>query len=128
MAIANVVVADATTPTPVNHTFVPVQDGKNARWVNDAGAQTIKGQEVLTLDIKRAAANGTPSSARVYTLDPKEVANSDGTYKVDHKCECATDFKCDASATRQERLDSLTLHINTLIALKTAMVDFQPQL
>lgn len=128
MAISNIVINDATTPTPVAHTFVPVQDGAEARYVNAAGAQTLKGQETLGLDIKRASGGTSPHVARITMWDPTEVANGDGTYRVDHGSSCELRFNFAQASTLQARKDLLTMAINALTAKKDDMAGLLPQL
>lgn len=128
MAIANISVADATTPTPVSHVFVPVQDGAEARYVNDAGAQTLKGQETLGLDIKRATGGTSPHTARLTMWDPTEVANADGTYRVNHGNSCDLRFNFAQASSLQERLNLITMAINAATAKKADMAGLLPQL
>lgn len=128
MAISNISVNDATTPTPVAHVFVPIQDGSDARYVNDAGAQTIKGQETIGLSIKRASTNGSAQVARATMYDPKEVSNGDGTYTVSHGNSSDCRFNFSPMATEQERLDLMTMTIALLSAKKSDMCKLLPQL
>lgn len=127
MAIGNIVVADATTPTPVNHTFVPIADGADARYVNEAGAQTLAGQETLRFNVKRASDGKAPNSVQITIWDPKEVA--DGTlYKVSHGNSADMRFNFAQASTVQERLDIITMAEKTLVAMKTQIAAIQPQI
>lgn len=128
MAIANISVDDATTPTPVAHVFVPVQDGAEARYVNEAGSQTLKGQETLGLDIKRASGGTSPHVARLTMWDPTEVLNTDGTYRVNHGSSCDLRFNFAQASSLQERLNLMTMAINALTAKKADMAGLLPQL
>lgn len=130
MALANIAVNDATTPTPLSHVFVGIADGKQARYVNDAGAQTLKGQETLNFDVDRvtSSAQSKPNHVAVSMWDPKEVAAVDGTYSVSHGSSSKTDFNFAQKATAQERLDLVTMHINALTALKSDIVAMIPKL
>lgn len=128
MAIANIVIADATTPTPVNHTFVPIADGAEARYVNEAGANTLKGQETLGLDIKRASGNGNANTARLTLWDPTEVAAGDGTYSVKYGSSADLRFNFAQAATNQERLNLVTMAINALTAKKADIAGLIAQL
>lgn len=128
MAIANIVVADATTPTPVNHTFVPIVDGNDARYTNDAGAQTLAGQESIGFSVKRAADSKSPNTVRQTMYDPVEVAGADGTYTVSHAGSVQTVFTFAQKMTEQERLSLITMHIAALTVMKVATSKLQPQL
>jgi hypothetical protein len=129
MAIANIVVNDAATPTPIAHTFVPIQDGAEARYVNEAGAMTLKGQETLGLDIKRASSgSGNANVARLTLWDPTEVLGSDGTHTVAYGSSFDLRFNFAQKATPAERKDLLTLAINALTAKKDDMAGLRPQL
>lgn len=129
MAIANIVVNDATTPTPVAHTFVPIQDGAEARYVNESGAQTLKGQETLGLDIKRAnGGSGNANVARLTLWDPTEVLGTDGTHTVSHGSSFDLRFNFAQKATLAERKNLLALAINALTAKKDDMAGLLPQL
>lgn len=128
MAIANIVVADATTPTPVNHTFVPIADGNDARYVNESGANTLAGQETLGFSVKRASDGKSPNTVRLTMWDPVEVLGTAGTYTVDHGSSADTRFNLANNATLQERLNLVTMHIAALTAMKTAIAGLQPQL
>lgn len=110
MSLTNIVLQDATTPTPGNHTFIGIADGPVARYVNES-AQTLPGQETLTYSVNRAAgAKGTqPARASVTTALPKEVDNGDGTYAVSHSNNISTNCTFARKASLQERLDAITL-------------------
>lgn len=118
MAISNITASDATTPTPVVHTFVPVMDGPNAKYINDAGAFTLKGQETLGFEIKRATDNRSANTARLTMWDPVEVQAVDGTYSVSHGNSFDLRFNYAQAATLQKRLDLVTIAINVLTAKK----------
>lgn len=128
MAIANIVVADATTPAPVNHTFVPIADGNEAKYVNEAGAQTLAGQETIGFTVKRATDGKSANTARLTLWDPVEVLNVNGTYTVDHGSSADSRFNFAQAATLQEKLNVVTMHINALIAMKTAIASLMPQI
>lgn len=128
MPIGNIVVADATTPTPVNHTFVPIADGNDAKYVNEAGAQTLAGQETIGFSIKRATDGKSANTARLTTWDPVEVLNVNGTYSVDHGSSCDTRCNFAQAATLQEKLNVVTMHINALIAMKNDIAGLKPQI
>lgn len=128
MAIANIVVADATTPTPVNHTFVPIADGNDAKYVNEAGAQTLAGQETIGFSVKRATDGKSANTARLTLWDPVEVLNVNGTYSVDHGSSADTRYNFAQSATLQEKLNVVTMHINAQIAMKSAIASTMPQI
>lgn len=119
MAIANVVIADATPATPVNHTFVPIADGKNMRWINDTGAQTLAGQETLAVDVFRSANTKEPHTSSLKIYDPVEVLGVGGTYAVDHSCSSDVRFKFAPGSTAQERLNMVRMTKNALTALET---------
>lgn len=127
MPIGNIVAADATTPTPVNHTFVPIADGNNARYVNEAGAQTLAGQETISFDVNRGV-NGKASTVRQTLYDPVEVQSADGVYTVSHSCRLATNGTFDAKSTEQERRNAVKMHINALTAMLDAWSKLQPQI
>lgn len=127
MAIGNVVVADATTPTPVNHTFVPIQDGADARYVNETGAQTLAGQETLRFQNKRAADGKAPHQSQITIWDPTEVA--DGTlYKVSHGNSADCRFNFAQASSVQERLNIVKMMYNALDALKAEIASIKPQI
>lgn len=128
MAIANIVVADATTPTPVQHTFVPIQDGADAVYVNEAGAQTLAGQETLRFSVKRSTDGKSANTVRLSMWDPVEVLNANGTYSVDHGSSIESKANFAQTATLQEKLNLVTMHINALTALKNDIAGLKPQL
>lgn len=127
MAITNIVVNDATSPTPVAHTFVPVADGNNAKWVNGTGANTLKGQETIGLDVKRAADARAANTARLTLWDPVEVAAVDGTYSVKYGNSVDLRFNFSQQATSQQRSDAFDLAINAAIAKKADIVGLLAQ-
>jgi len=124
----SIVVADATTPTPVNHMFVPISDGNESRYVNDAGAQTLAGQETIGFNVKRATDGKSANVVRMTMWDPKEVQGPSGTYLVDHGNSADTRFNFAQKATLQERLDTVTMHINALTTMKDDIAGLWPQL
>lgn len=133
MALANISINDGTTPTPVAHVFLGIADGNQARYVNDATAQTLKGQENLTFEIKRAQSSAKsqqnkPNYAAVKLWDPKEVAVGDGTYTVAYGSSAVSEFNFAQAATTQDRLDLVTMQINALTALKADIVALTPRL
>lgn len=72
MAIpATIVLADAET-VPVNHTFTPIQDGPEAKYINSAGATILASQETLAVEVSRGKTDESPSKGRVVLWDPKE--------------------------------------------------------
>jgi hypothetical protein len=127
MAIANIVVNDGKS-TPVAHTFVPIQDGADARYVNDAGAQTLAGQETLGLKISRSA-NGTQAhTVRITLWDPTEVVNADTTVSVDHGSSADLRFNFAPNSTEAERKDVVMLAVNAAIAKISDITKLLPQL
>lgn len=80
MTIANIVLVDATSPTPVSHTFVPIADGAISQWINSTGALSVSGQESLKVEIARGKTDTADSTARVVLVDPQE-ATVDGVAK-----------------------------------------------
>lgn len=80
MTIANIVLVDATSPTPVSHTFVPIADGAISQWINSTGALSVSGQESLKVEITRGKTDTADSTARVVLVDPQE-ATVDGVAK-----------------------------------------------
>lgn len=80
MTIANIVLVDATSPTPVSHTFVPIADGATSQWINSTGALSVSGQESLKVEITRGKTDTADSTARVVLVDPQE-ATVDGVAK-----------------------------------------------
>lgn len=133
MALANISVNDATTPTPVAHVFIGIADGNQARYVNDAGAQTLKGQETLQFTVNRVLSSAKsqqnkPNYVAVKMWDPKEVNNGDGTFTVAYGSSSVTEFNFAQAATAQDRADLVTMHINALNALKADIVALIPRL
>lgn len=80
MTIASIVLVDATSPTPVSHTFVPIADGAISQWINSTGALSVSGQESLKVEITRGKTDTADSTARVVLVDPQE-ATVDGVAK-----------------------------------------------
>lgn len=128
MPIGNIVVNDATTPTPVAHTFVPTQDGSEARYVNEAGAQTLKGQETLGLDVKRSSNGGTANTVRLTMWDPTEVAAPDLTYSVKYGSSADVRFNFAPQSTLQERKNLVRMTLNALTAKETDIAGLVVQL
>lgn len=106
MAIANIVLTDGQG-TPVNHTFVPVADGDNARWVNASTALIVLGQETLGVNFERKADGA--SKVRLTLWDPTEVTVN-GVTTVDHGNSVTTNFSFAPSATVQEKLDLIKMN------------------
>lgn len=127
MAIANIVINDGKA-TPVAHTFVPIQDGANAIYVNDAGALTLKGQETLGFNVKRSSAPTQASTVRITLWDPVEVTDVSGVTKVDHGSSVDCRFNFAPASTEAERTDDVMLLINFLTAKKTDIVKILPQI
>lgn len=128
MPIANVVIADATPVTPVNHTFVPIADGKNMRWVNETGANTLAGQETLSVDINRSVNAKEPHTSSVKIYDPVEILGVSGTYTVDHSSSADTRFKFAVNSTLQERLNVCRMQKNAITALEAYLAGPTPWL
>lgn len=130
MALANIVLNDATSPTPVAHTFVGIADGNRAVYVNE-DSETLKGQETLRYNVDRvsSSANTTkPNVASVSLYVPKEVEGADGAYAVSHGSSFVTTCNFAQKATTQERLDGVTMHIAALVALKDDIVNLRAKL
>lgn len=129
MALANIVLNDATSPTPAAHTFVGIADGNRAIYVNE-DSETLKGQETLRYNVDRvsSSANTTkPNVASVSLYVPKEV-EADGAFTVSHGSSYVTTCNFAQKATMQERLDGITMHIEALIALKDDIVNLRAKL
>lgn len=124
MALTNIVLADSV---PTNHTFVGIADGNEARYVNDAGSFTLKGQETLGFEIKRATGGTSPNIARVTLWDPKELL-VDGSYVIDHGNSADVRFNFAQTTTEVLRLDLITMMIALLTAKKVQMSKLQPDL
>lgn len=119
-AIGNIVLADATSPTPVNHTFGPVTtDGAKAKFANRA-ALTPRGFETLQIEV--LSPNGSQGAHRVRASmgDPTEVT-SNGVIVIDHINSCEHVFNFSQSSTEQERRDIVKMTANLL--LSTTFVD-----
>lgn len=109
----SIVLADAET-TPVNHTFVPIQDGPESKWVNTTGAITISGQETLAVEIQRAKTDAAQNKARVVIWDPVEVT-VDSQTTVARGCSGAANFTFAPGASVQEKKNVLKMLANALI-------------
>lgn len=127
MAIANIVVNDGKA-TPLAHTFIPVQDGAKARYVNDAGALTLKGQETLALDITRTTSSNQASTAKLSLWDPVEVTDVTGVTTVDHGSSAEARLNFAPNSTEAERTDVIMLLVNALTAKKSDIAKLLPQL
>lgn len=128
MSIGNIVVNDAAT-TPVAHTFVPIQDGADARYVNEAGALTLKGQETLGVAIKRAANPSLAHTARITMWDPKEVTDANtGLPVIDHGNSADLRFNFSDKSTVQERKDIVKMSVNAALAKIDDIAGLIPQL
>lgn len=127
MALANIVVNDGKA-TPLAHTFIGVQDGAKARYVNEAGATTLKGQETLGFDVNRATSANQASTARVTLWDPVEVTDTTGVINVDHGSSSDCRFNFANNATIAEKTDLVMLTINSLTALKDDIINLRPKL
>lgn len=127
MAIANIVVNDGKS-TPVAHTFVPIQDGADSRYVNDTGASTLAGQETLGLAIRRAGNGNAAHTARLTVWDPVEVTAADTTVSVSHGSSADLRFNFAPNSTEAERKDVVMLAVNAVIGKITDITKLLPQL
>lgn len=129
MAIANIVLTDAATPTPINHTFVPIQDGSDARWVNDSGSITLKGQETLGLRIQRSADGVQAHRAFITLWDPTEVT-VDGTTSIAYGNSVDLRINFSPLSAEQGRRDLITMLYDLLgeAVVKDAVVKMLPLL
>lgn len=112
-AIGNIVLADATSPTPVNHTFAPSStDGARAKFANRS-ATTPRGFETLVIEV--VPPNGSQGAHRVRASmgDPTEVT-SNGVTVVDHINSCELTLNFSQSSTEQERKDLVKMLANLL--------------
>lgn len=70
-AVANIVIADGATPTPVNHTFVPVEaTGTRVTWEEQTVAATLEGRRRITAVLQRAGSGKTESKVKISIYDP----------------------------------------------------------
>lgn len=129
MAIGNITINDATTPTPIAHVFVPVADGDDARYVNTAMALTLQGEESLGFSVKRSSTDKQPTTVRCTVYDPKEVTDSStGLVSIGYSNSADSRFSFSTKASLQERLDAVTLMINFLTVMKAKIAAAEPQI
>lgn len=88
--------------TPVTHTFTPIQDGPEAKFVSAMGATILSAQETLTVEIQRPKTDTAQQTARVVIWDPVE-GTVDGQQVVLRGSSAAVVFKFPAGATVQEK-------------------------
>lgn len=88
--------------TPVTHTFTPIQDGPEAKFVSAMGATILSAQEVLTVEVLRPKTDTAQQTARVVIWDPVEGA-VDGQQTVLRGSSAACVFKFPPGATLQEK-------------------------
>lgn len=128
MSLSNIAVNDGKA-TPVSHVFVGIADGDDARFVNDAGALTLKGQETLNISIKRSTGGTQASTARVTLWDPVEVTDvSTGLAKVDHGSSADLRWNFAPGSTEAERKDVVMLSVNAAIAQISTITKLLPLL
>lgn len=125
MAMSNISVNDGKA-TPVAHVFVGIADGNDARFVNDAGALTLKGQETLNVTIKRSTSATQASTARITMWDPVEVTDATGVTKVDHGSSADLRWNFAPGSTEAERKDIVMLAVNAAIAQITTITKLIP--
>lgn len=114
MAIpATIVLADAET-VPVNHTFTPIQDGENAKFVNGTGSTILSSQETLAVEIVRPKTDAAQAQARVVIWDPVE-GTVDGQQKVLRGSSAAVSFKFAPGTTLQEKKNIVKMMANALV-------------
>lgn len=126
MAIANVVIKDSAA---ADHTFIPVADGKDARWVNSTGAVTLQGEETLGYSINRAGDKKTGNTARLTVWDPKEVTDPvTGLTSVSfgNSADCRFNFSPSADLTSKK--DVVAMMKNWIIAFETKIYNLEVQL
>lgn len=126
MAIANIVVKDSAA---VDHTFIPVADGKNAQWSNGTGAITLRGEETLGYNISRASGNKTADTVRMTVYDPKESTDPlTGLVKVAHGNSSDVRFNFNPNATLVDRKDLVAMTKNWIIAYEAKISALEVQL
>lgn len=107
----NIVLQDATTPTPVNHTFTPQSNAGNKAIVAEAGVTKIGEPRLeLTTDFRRGAGRKFLSSM-LLVVPVVQMRNDGGitspvvvrTAVIDAK------FSFDQASTEQERKDIIAM-------------------
>jgi hypothetical protein len=114
MSVPNVVLGDAQSPTPVNHTFTPIQDGPETKWVNQSSGTILAGQETLAVEIIRPKTDAAQATARVVIWDPVE-GTVDGQTVALRGSAGSSSFKFPPGSTEQEKKDVVKMMANALI-------------
>lgn len=114
MSVPNVVLGDAQSPTPVNHTFTPIQDGPDAKFVNMSSGTILAGQETLAVEILRPKTDAAQATARVVIWDPVE-GTVDGQTVALRGAAASASFKFAPGCTEQEKKDIVKMLANALI-------------
>lgn len=109
----SIVLADAES-TPVNHTFLPLQDGAEAKLVNTTGSTILSSQETLAVEITRPKTDTAQATARVVIWDPVE-GTVDGQTVVLRGLSGSASFKFPPGSTLQEKKNNVRLLANALL-------------
>jgi hypothetical protein len=116
-AIANVVILDSQ-PTPVSHTFVPVQTSPSPKWRDGVVGLPVSGQ--ATILAQQTQRNGLFKTRLVMEIPVMEVASgeNDEGYtaapKVAHTMRIDCVFFAHQRTTMAQREDALELFRNSL--------------
>jgi hypothetical protein len=115
---SSIVLQDAAA-TPVSHTFLPIQDGPVARFINETGAVTLAGQETLEVEVIRPKTDAAQQTGRVVIWDPVE-GSVDGQTKVLYGLSAAANFKFPPGSSLQQKKDivkmlSYALTVSTIV-------------
>lgn len=122
--LSNLVLTDRTTPTPVDHTFVPrdIQSGV-ATVVESSGVPV--GENRVSLSLRKNTTNKRYRGRLVATFPvvATEVINGISTPKVVRTAtvEVLTNF--DSTSSEQERADAIGMVASALSASKTLVND-----
>lgn len=109
----SIVLADAES-TPVNHTFLPLQDGAEAKLVNATGSTIISSQETLAVEITRPKTDTAQAQARIVIWDPVE-GTVDGQVQVLRGLSASTSFKFPPGSSLQEKKNVVKMMANALL-------------
>lgn len=122
-ARANIVVADRTTPTPVNHTFTP--DGEDTNGVHIFSEKTAvrAGDPRFTISLRQSKGKVRPSLRLAVPIVATQTINGVSSPVVVRTAYVELSATFDELSTAQERADAIGMLTNSCAPTGQTMIN-----